>query len=232
MPVVCFLRKSNHPGHTCSKSHSSSVTSHLPICNTPLARFGLPPHSVIDRSHHTPGSSAERRVVRTTTMHHPLLIVANLPVSISGNLMLFSMITYQFKLLRNPHHRRRCNQVLLVIRFKISNILSRTILRLAIETERVLFSSLCTRIPRTPSYVPQLPSSTKSRTCRIAFRSHAFASLHDFIFVIPPLHALQHFKPSSFPATPLPPPHPFYHHRLNVESYPPALSRLMCFLLK
>jgi len=74
--VVCFFHKSNHLGQSCSKSHSSSVTSHLSICNKPLARIGLPPHSVIDRSHHTPGSSAERRVVRTT-MHHLLPIVAN-----------------------------------------------------------------------------------------------------------------------------------------------------------
>ena len=49
-----------------------------------------------------PASVLKRRVVRTT-MRHLLLPIVALSAGISGNLMLFSMITYPFKLLEPPN---------------------------------------------------------------------------------------------------------------------------------
>ncbi len=112
-----------------------------------------------------------------------------------------------------------------------SNILSRTILRLATETERVLsHPSIHAPAHLTHSYVPQIPSSTKSRSRRIAFLSHAFrVSPQTSIFVIPPLHALQHFKPLFLSPNPHP---PSIITNATLKFYPALESHVLYFEMK
>ena len=148
---------------------------------------------------------------------------------ISGNLMLFSMITYPFKLLRNPPFPTSLSSLQSSFTrhsVPISNILSRTFLRFATETERILTHLVQPRTTQTPSHMyHKLPSSTTSRLRRIAFHTAMlFASLHDSFLLFHPLPlALQHFNRPLF-SQPF-----FYSSQIQHEIYPPALS-LMCFI--
>lgn len=131
--------------------------------------------------------------------------------------MLFSMITYPFKLLRNPfpfpHHCRRCNQVSLVILFQFQIFFLEHFCDL--QLKRNVFSLiLCNRAPHQHHRICTTNAPHPPRLVCAGLLSTAmlFASLHDSFLLFHPLPlALQHFNP---PFSPNP---SSIHHKFNMK---------------
>lgn len=133
--------------------------------------------------------------------------------------MLFSMIHLSVQITpQPPHHRRRCNQVLLVILFKLQIFFLEQFCDLQLKRNE-FFLIHPSMHPHTSHIHMYHKSPHPQSLVRAGLLSSPmlFASLHNFHFCYSAITRIAAFQaPLPFPQ----PPPPFYHHKCNIEILP------------